>query len=157
MKLIRGLNHIAVMTEDLDRFIAFYAQVFEAETLFREDTPAFRHAILRAGEDAWLHPIEASGAAHGEAGPTMFERGHVDHIALTADSRAAFEVLRRRLLARGATDGAVEDLGAFHALWFTDPYGMRVEVALIVDPRLSRFHAPRRVEKRTDASEGTAL
>jgi catechol 2,3-dioxygenase-like lactoylglutathione lyase family enzyme len=49
VKLIRGLNHIAVMTEDLNRFAAFYAQVFEAETLFREDAPAFRHAILRAG------------------------------------------------------------------------------------------------------------
>ena len=147
MRLIRGINHIAVMTEDLDRFVAFYTQVFGIETLFREETPAFRHASLRTGEDSWLHPIQVTGNRHGKGGPSMFERGHLDHIALTADSREAFESLRRRLVERGASDGAVEDLGAFHALWFIDPDGMRGEVALVVDPWLRRFHAPTRVQE----------
>ena len=45
-------------------------------------------------------------------------------------------------VARGATDGTVEDLGAFHSLWFTDPDGMRGELTLIVDPDLAAIHAP---------------
>jgi hypothetical protein len=46
------------------------------------------------------------------------------------------------LAERAATDGTVEDLGAFHSLWFTDPDGMRGELILIVDHALGGIHAP---------------
>jgi catechol 2,3-dioxygenase-like lactoylglutathione lyase family enzyme len=140
--LISGVNHVAVLTEDLDRFVDFYAAVLGLELIFREETPVFRHAILRCGAQAWLHPVQPPGNAHARASSAMFERGHLDHLALTAESRDSFDEMRRRLLARGVDHGDVENLGAFHALWFTDPDGMRVEIALIVDPTLAAFHAP---------------
>ena len=143
MTLVHGINHVAVVTADLERFIHFYREVFELELLFREATPAFRHAILRAGSHAWLHPAEVFGNAHGAAVPEMFARGHLDHLALGAPTERAFEEIRRRLIERGASEGTVEDLGAFHAVWFTDPDGMRGELSLIVDPELRDFHAPR--------------
>lgn len=142
MSLVSGINHVAVLTTDLDRFISFYSGVFGVELLFEETTPAFRHAILRAGASSWLHPAEIVGNAHGTALPEMFARGHLDHLALTAPTREAFDSIRERLLRAHATSGVVEDLGAFHALWFTDPDGMRGEVTLIVDPALKAFHAP---------------
>lgn len=142
MQLTRSLNHVAVLTEDLDRFVEFYTSVFGLDVVFTETTPAFRHAILRTGTDSWLHPAEVYGNEHGTASPTMFQRGHLDHVALAADSPRAFQELRDRLIARGASDGAVEDLGAFRALWFTDPDGMSGEVTLIVDARLDGIHAP---------------
>ena len=43
----------------------------------------------------------------------------------------------------GASDGAVEDLGAFHAVWFEDPDGMRGELTLLVNQELAGIHAPR--------------
>jgi catechol 2,3-dioxygenase-like lactoylglutathione lyase family enzyme len=143
MHLVNGMNHVAVMTEDLDRFIDFYTEVFDLEVLFTETTPAFRHAILQTGPTSWLHPAEVSGSPPAAALPTMFDRGHLDHLALTASSDEAFATLRDRLVARGACSGVVEDLGAFHNLWFEDPDGMQVEVALIVDPALGEFHEPR--------------
>jgi catechol 2,3-dioxygenase-like lactoylglutathione lyase family enzyme len=142
MSLVSGINHVAVLTSDLERFVAFYGEVFDMPVLFEETTPAFRHAILRAGPSSWLHPAAVSGNPHAAALPGMFERGHLDHIALSAASAEAFEVIRARLLARQATNGAVEDLGAFRALWFSDPDGMRGELSLIVDPELKAFHAP---------------
>lgn len=142
MRLTRGLNHVAVLTDDLDRFVEFYTSVFDLEVAFSETTAAFRHAHLRTGADSWLHPAEVFGNAHGAPSPEMFQRGHLDHLALSADSPAAFETLRDRLSRRGATDGTTEDLGAFHALWFTDPDGMRGELTLIVDPDLDSIHAP---------------
>jgi catechol 2,3-dioxygenase-like lactoylglutathione lyase family enzyme len=142
MSLVSGINHVAVLTSDLDRFVAFYAEVFDMPVLFEETTPAFRHAILRAGPSSWLHPAAVSGNPHGAALPGMFERGHLDHLALSAASAEAFEVIRARLLARHATTGTIEDLGAFRALWFNDPDGMRGELSLIVDPELKVFHAP---------------
>jgi catechol 2,3-dioxygenase-like lactoylglutathione lyase family enzyme len=144
--VLTGVNHIAVLTEDLDRFVAFYRDVFDLEVVFEEATPAFRHAILRTGASSWLHPAQLTGNPHGSASPTMFDRGHLDHVALTATSMDAFHAARRRLVARGATDGSIEDLGAFHAVWFTDPDGMRVELVVIVDPSLAGIHAPRPLE-----------
>jgi catechol 2,3-dioxygenase-like lactoylglutathione lyase family enzyme len=81
MTLVTGMNHVAVVTEDLDRFVEFYTSVFDLDVVFRETTPAFRHAILRTGPDSWLHPAEVHGNPHGAAVPRMFDRGHLDHLA----------------------------------------------------------------------------
>ena len=72
----------------------------------------------------------------------MFDRGHLDHLALTAASADTFEILRQRLVSRKACDGSVEDLGRFRTLWFEDPAGMQVESTLIIDPTLRDVHAP---------------
>ena len=143
MSLITSVNHVAVITDDLDRFIEFYTQVFELDVVFTQTTPAFRHAILRAGATSWLHPAEVSGNPHGAASPDMFQRGHLDHVALTAADEASFAAARQRLVAREASNGAVDDLGAFHSLWFHDPDGMRGELTLIVDTGLNGIHEPR--------------
>jgi catechol 2,3-dioxygenase-like lactoylglutathione lyase family enzyme len=145
MSLVTGINHVAVLTSDIDGFVSFYRDVFEMPVLFEETTPAFRHAILRCGPSCWLHPAEVSGSPHGSALPDMFQRGHLDHLAITATSSAAFETIRRRLIEREASSGVVEDLGVFHSVWFQDPDGMKGELCLIVDPALRAFHAPRPV------------
>ncbi len=143
MSLLSGVNHVAVMTADLDRFIAFYTGVFDLDVVFVEETPQFRHAILRTGPDSWLHPAEVAGNPHASALPEMFGRGHLDHLSLGAASPEAFELVRERLLERGASGGAVEDLGAFHSLWFEDPDGMQIELTVIVRDALDGIHAPR--------------
>lgn len=143
--LIGAVNHVAIVTRDLDRFMDFYCRVLGLEVAFFEDTPELRHAILRSGSHSWLHPVEARDSVHATARGGMLERGHIDHLSLAAASPAAFDELRRRLMACGASDGGVDDLGAFRALWFSDPDGMRVELALVVDPALRRFHAPTRI------------
>jgi catechol 2,3-dioxygenase-like lactoylglutathione lyase family enzyme len=141
------VNHVAVMTEDLDRFVDFYSDVFDLDLVFTEDTPAFRHAILRPGERSWLHPAEVVDGVHGAASSSMFDRGHLDHLALTAVDQEAFTSACKRLVARGASDGSVDDLGAFHSVWFTDPDGMQVELVLVVDDALGGIHEPRPLER----------
>ena len=106
MTLLSGVNHVAVMTTDLDRFVAFYRDVFELDVVFSETTPAFRHAILRTGPTSWIHPAEVADNPHAAGSPAMFDRGHVDHIALTAASAGDFETARRRLVDRGASSGS---------------------------------------------------
>jgi catechol 2,3-dioxygenase-like lactoylglutathione lyase family enzyme len=143
MSLVTGVNHVAVVTDDLDRFVDFYTSVFGLPVVFAEDTPAFRHAILRTGPNSWLHPAELTDNPHGVARSAMFDRGHLDHVALNAASEDAFDTLRARLIERGACDGTVDDLGAFHSLWFVDPDGMQGELAVIVDASLQGIHEPR--------------
>jgi len=155
MTLIAGVNHVAVLTDDLDRFVEFYTSVFDLEVVFNETTPAFRHAIVRTGTDSWLHPVEVPGNRHGVAAPDMFDRGHLDHLSLTVASPEAFAVLRRRLAERGASGGAVDDLGAFQSCWFEDPDGMRVELTVIIDPDLAHVHEPRPLAE--DANDADAI
>jgi catechol 2,3-dioxygenase-like lactoylglutathione lyase family enzyme len=143
MQAVTGLNHVAVMTGDLEKFIAFYTGIFGFEMVFEESVPGLRHAILRIGAQSWLHPVEVPGNPHASCNLAMFQRGHLDHLALNATNREAFEQTRQRLVAAGASDGSVDDLGAYHALWFRDPDGMRGELVLIVDPTLQGIHAPR--------------
>jgi catechol 2,3-dioxygenase-like lactoylglutathione lyase family enzyme len=140
--LLSGVNHVAIVTSDLNRFIDFYARMFGVEQVFREDQP-FRHAILRTGPNSWLHPAEVAGNPNASASPKMFQRGHLDHIALGAASREAFETMRQRLIEARASSGEIEDLGAFHAVWFKDPDGMLGELTLIVKPDLTGIHEPR--------------
>src|SRR5687768_309002 len=102
MSHLSGLNHVAVVTADLERFVAFYTRVFGMEEVFREDIPGLRHAILRIGDgSSWLHPAEIPGNQHAVAIPKMFSRGHLDHIALTARSSESFEALRASLVEAG--------------------------------------------------------
>lgn len=150
MSLLRGLNHVAILTADLDRFIEFYERIFEVDVVFRATTP-FRHAILRIDSSSWLHPVEAPSNPYAIAIPHVFERGHLDHLALTASSSAAFNEIRERLIASGASNGAVDDLGAFHTLNFDDPDGMRVELTLVIDPALKVIHEPRPLRARSTA------
>lgn len=150
-RLLSGVNHVAIVTSNLDRFVEFYVRMFDIDLVFSETTPAFRHAILRVGADSWLHPAELRANPHATALPAMFGRGHLDHIALVARSIDTFEQIRRRLVEAKASDGAVDDLGPFHALWFEDPDGMRGEITVITDPQLVGIHEPRRLTRSVAA------
>lgn len=142
MTLLTGFHHVAVVTGDLDRFIEFYASIFDAQSIPIEPTPAFRHALVRVGSTATLHPVELKShwCSQGIAAPLA--RGHLDHLALHAPSREILREIRRRLMARGASDGAVMDLGPMLSLAFIDSDGMHGEVCWNRDPALRELHAP---------------
>jgi ribosomal protein S18 acetylase RimI-like enzyme/catechol 2,3-dioxygenase-like lactoylglutathione lyase family enzyme len=140
--LVSALNHVAVATENLERFVDFYVHVLGLELVFSEKAAGLSHAILRTGPQSWLHPVQVAAGAHGRAVGAAYTRGQLDHIALTASSPRSFAELRKRLVACGASDGSIEELGAFQVLRFNDPDGMSVELVLIVDPGLRRIHAP---------------
>ncbi|BAY09848.1 VOC family protein [Calothrix sp. NIES-2098] len=143
MSLVSGIHHVAVITADLDRFIEFYTDVFEMPVIFEETTPAFRHVLLLAGKSSVVHAAEMPDNVHSSGLPDMFRRGHIDHLALNVPTASAFQIIRRKLIDRGVTDGAIADLGPVLNLAFSDPDGMHIEVCLIVDASLQGFHQPR--------------
>jgi catechol 2,3-dioxygenase-like lactoylglutathione lyase family enzyme len=146
MRLVSGINHVAVITADLDRFIEFYTHIFDMSVVFQETTPDFRHGILRAGATSLLYAAELLDNVHSSALPEMFQRGHLDHIALSVLTVSSFEIIRRRLLERKVCDGAITDIGSMCCLSFSDPDGMHVEVCLITDVALQGFHQPQPFE-----------
>jgi catechol 2,3-dioxygenase-like lactoylglutathione lyase family enzyme len=74
--------------------------------------------------------FEIGGNTEADRQTPMFGRGRIDHLALQAESLDAFEVVRDRLVARGASDGFVTDFGPILSLFFRDPDGLECEVCV---------------------------
>jgi catechol 2,3-dioxygenase-like lactoylglutathione lyase family enzyme len=129
--LLDGVNHVAVMTRDSDRLHSFYRDVFDA-VVINDDTvsPGMRLSFIEIGPQTALNVFQIDGNAEASKREPMFARGRLDHMALQAASLDAFEVIRDRLVARGATDGFVTDFGPTLSLFFVDPDGLEGEVCI---------------------------
>ena len=126
--LLDGLNHVAVLTKDTDRLHAFYREVFDATVSQVVAEPGMRLSFIHIGPHSELNVFEMEGNDEANRQVPMFGRGRLDHMGLQAASIDAFEVIRDRLVARGATDGFVTDFGHILSLFFRDPDGLEGEV-----------------------------
>jgi catechol 2,3-dioxygenase-like lactoylglutathione lyase family enzyme len=145
--LLKGLNHVATITNDADRLMSFYREVFDAEVL--RDGSEFpegqgpRLSIIKIGDWAELNVFEIEGNTEADRQTPMFGRGRIDHLAVQAASLEAFETIRERLMTRGATDDFVTDFGPMLSIFFRDPDGMECEVCVEnPDARPGVHHPP---------------
>ena len=146
-----GINHVATVSSDLDRLVAFYERVFDAKCLFDEEIPfmplrkaggSARHVFIDLGGPTFLHGWQVQGVDPSAFDGEIFSRGRVDHFSLAVESYAGFERLRERLISEGAADGEVNDFGVMLSFTFVDPDGLWVEVSWWKDgPSLSNFDA----------------
>jgi catechol 2,3-dioxygenase-like lactoylglutathione lyase family enzyme len=127
VRLLKDIHHLAFVTSDLDRLIGFYERVFEAPVTYDVEEDGLRHAFIEVGPHTVLHPFQIPGVDPPDEQP-MFARGRLDHFALNAASADAFRELRRRIVASGAGDGVVTDMGSVLSCSFTDPDGGAHEV-----------------------------
>ena len=130
MQLVDGVHHVTFLTEDMDRLLAFYVRVFDAEVTFDMTEEGLRHAFLRVGPTTVLHPFQILEGPAPPAPSPMFSRGRLDHFALLAPSEEAFKELRRRIVAASAVDGEVRDMGRLWIMGYLDPDGAAHEVIL---------------------------
>jgi catechol 2,3-dioxygenase-like lactoylglutathione lyase family enzyme len=130
--LLKGINHVATLTNDSDRLHAFYREVFDAEVVSdmteAPEGPGFRLSFVDIGDGTMLNVFQIDGNEEALHQVPMFERGRIDHIGLRASDLEAFETIRDRLMARGAADAFVTDFGSHLSLFFTDPDGLEGEV-----------------------------
>lgn len=130
MTLSNGINHVAVLTKDIDAFTAFYVELFDAEVIFDMNENGLRHAAVDVGAGAALHAFAVPDDPQAAASSEMFNRGHIDHLAINVPGEAALYEVGRRLVERGASDGTVTDFGVLKSISFRDPDGLEAEVAL---------------------------
>lgn len=151
MSLLIGVNHIATVSRDLDRLIAFYDRVFEARLLLDVEVPHIvvnggaaqaRHVFIELGGPSVLHAWQIENVDPAQFDGEIFGRGRIDHLALAVGSYADFERLRQRLLDMTATSGEINDFGVMTSFSFEDPDGMWGEVCWWKDgPDLNSFDA----------------
>jgi catechol 2,3-dioxygenase-like lactoylglutathione lyase family enzyme len=129
--LLSGFNHVATITSDTARLHAFYQEVFDATIRPEEASgPGFRLTFIDIGSAADLNVFEIDDNDEASRQTPMFGRGRIDHLGLNAASIEAFEVIRDRLMARGAADAFVTDFGRMFSVFFTDPDGLEGEVCV---------------------------
>ncbi|MGH9274189.1 MAG: VOC family protein [Acidimicrobiales bacterium] len=132
--LLDGVNHVAVLTQDTDRLSRFYTEIFDAppaQTI--EQQPGFKLSLIDIGDGRELNVFEVDGNTESERQTPMFGRGRLDHVGLQAASIEAFEEIRRRLMACGASDDFVTNFGPVLSVFFVDPDGLEGEV-LVANP-----------------------
>lgn len=151
MALLDGIHHLTFVTNDMDRLIAFYERVFDARVTLDLEEEGLRHAFIEVGPATVLHPFQVPGVEAPPPGEQMFRRGRLDHFAVSAASEAAFWELRRRIMAEGASDGSVTDMGSLLNQGFVDPDGGAHEVVW-VKPGVPVEQGVRRAEW-TEATE----
>lgn len=145
--LLNDIHHLTFVTADMDRLTAFYERVFGARVTLDLEEEGLRHAFIEIGPHTVLHPFQIPGVDPPGPQP-MFERGRLDHFALRAVDEDAFRELHRRLVAEGASDGVVTDMGSLWNLGFTDPDGGGHEL-IWVKPGVPVDHGVRRAEWTT--------
>jgi catechol 2,3-dioxygenase-like lactoylglutathione lyase family enzyme len=126
-----GFNHVATMTADLDRYLAFYREIFGAEVVSimdaHDDHP--RMAIVNMGGSSALNVFEVPADSIIGERTKMGGRGPIDHYALAVESEEMLTEIRDRLVAVGASPGEVTQFGpALHSVFFRDPDGAELEV-----------------------------
>jgi catechol 2,3-dioxygenase-like lactoylglutathione lyase family enzyme len=125
---VTGIGEIAINTSDLNRFRTFYEGLLglpHVISLKMAQAPHLRYGVFAVGLDTALLAFEVPGydpAADG-LGVEVGRRGRIDHFSLRVDEAALFEV-RDRLVAAGASEGAVTNRGPYRSLTFRDPDGL---------------------------------
>jgi predicted enzyme related to lactoylglutathione lyase len=121
-------NHVATVTAELDRVVAFYRTVVDArislEMAATEDHP--RTVMLDRRRQRSQRDRAAS--RHDCRGPHQARRPRSDHYGIAVAIRADLTEVRDRLIVAGAVVGEIERLGDSCSLFFRDPDGTELEV-----------------------------
>lgn len=131
--LVNGINHIALISKDVDRLRTFYTEVFDADA--GPTTPHGKGGgetmtVIRIGPHTELNVFTIEGNREPDRQTPMWGRGRLDHFGLQAASEESFEMIRQRLIERGASDGHVNDFGGVRSIFFRDTDGLEGEVLI---------------------------
>lgn len=137
MPITTGFNHVATLTDDMDRTVGFYETAFNAKVVHEikktDDHPYMK--IVDIGGGAALNIFEVPAEDIIGERRRQGHRGAVDHFAFSVDSRETLEGIRDRLNDAGAEEvGEIQQLGAELSLFFRDVDGLELEICCPVDP-----------------------
>ncbi len=131
MAITSGFNHVATLTTDLDRFAAWYGEVFGAEVTFSMEAEGDhpRMFIVDLGGGSALNVFEVTEDQLIGDRRRIGGRGAIDHFGIAVPELATLEDVKARLEAAGADLGEIQNLGGdTWSLFFRDVDGMELEV-----------------------------
>src|SRR5215218_10295746 len=133
----QGLNHLALITNDMDATVRFWHGVMGAPLVATVGTPTFRHYFFSFGPGSSVAFFEYTGQ-HSDmiakpAGVFDPRAGQFDHLSMDLPDEAAVLGLRQRLADAGCEVTEVVDHGLMRSIYFTDPNGIALEASWWAD------------------------
>lgn len=129
----RGINHLALITTDMDATVRFYHGVLDARLVATIGTPDFRHYFFEFGPEQTVAFFEYRGVDletfAKPAGLPDPRAPQFDHLSFNLADETALETLRRRLKEYGCGVTDVVDHGFVRSIYFTDPNGIALEAS----------------------------
>lgn len=129
----RGINHLALVTADMDATVRFYHGVLGARLVATIGTPAFRHYFFEFGAENTVaffeyrdRPPEAFAKPAGIPDPRAPQ---FDHLSFNLPDEDSLLALRDRLKAAHCEVTDVVDHGFIRSVYFTDPNGIALEAS----------------------------
>jgi catechol 2,3-dioxygenase-like lactoylglutathione lyase family enzyme len=146
MPAIRGLSHVVLYVNDMDKMVAFYRDVLGL-VKYREH--AGRMVFLTADPDAEDHELALVRGREGDA-------KIIAHIAWRVDTPADVKAYYEQFKALGVpidhcVSHAYQEMGNTVSCYFLDPEGNRLEIyALVAERDAERINRPLDLDKSVD-------
>ena len=126
-----GVNHLALVTPDMDATVRFYVGVLGMALVATTMAGPMRHYFFSIGNGNTVAFFEVPGAeTFSKAAGSPTDRAiQLDHISFDVPDEAALETLRVRIAAAGSEVTEVVDHQIFRSIYFTDPNGIALEAS----------------------------
>jgi catechol 2,3-dioxygenase-like lactoylglutathione lyase family enzyme len=129
----RGINHLALITTDMDATVRFYHGVLGARLVAHLGNDSFRHYFFEVGAEntvAFFEYAQADLTPFAKpAGVPDPRAPQFDHVSLNLPDEQALLNLRARLKEAGSEVTDVVDHGFIRSIYFTDPNGIALEAS----------------------------
>jgi catechol 2,3-dioxygenase-like lactoylglutathione lyase family enzyme len=127
----RGINHLALVTPDMDATVRFYHGVLGMRLVSTLRAGPMRHYFFEMGPQNTVAFFEWAGAPTfaKPAGVRVDGPVQFDHLSFNLPDEAALLALRDRLTAAGVEITEVVDHDIMHSVYFTDPNGIALEAS----------------------------
>ena len=133
----RGVNHLAMVTNNMDKTIRFYRDVLGMPLVAAlgssPKTPRFRHYFFETGPNSTIAFFEWPGMVeefHKPAGVPAQGRVQFDHVSFDVEDEEALLELQDQLAKAGVEVTQVIDHKFIHSIYFTDPNGIALEASV---------------------------
>lgn len=159
--MLKGINHLAFITPDLDCTIRFYRDLLGMELFAGIGHDGYRHYFFRLGDGSTQVAFFAYDGASAMHRKFPGDRSDLplgfDHVSFTVESRDDLFALKDRLEAAGiAVHGAV-DHGLFWSIYFYDPNNIPLEATWdfmeVVEPPAVVDDAPLEIVREGSAPQ----
>lgn len=133
----RGINHLALVTPDMDSTVRFYAGVLGMRLAATLMAGPMRHYFfeMQDGNTVAFFEVEGMETFAKPAGGPSDRAIQLDHLSFNVPDEYALELLRKRLLAAGSEVTTVVDHGIMRSIYFHDPNGIALEASWwVTDP-----------------------
>ena len=130
-----GINHLAMVTGDMDKTIRFWRDLLGMRLVAGLGKPGYRHYFFQISNNdllaffEWpgIRPVPEKDHGYPVSGPVVF-----DHISFGVESEDDLYEIKDKLSAAGFWVSEPIDHGFIHSIYSFDPNGIPIEFSLNV-------------------------